>query len=267
MDWFRRKLFLAPLALVGFMAVGLTAPVAAQNATPIAGSGGVIEVTGSGEAEGEAVGAVLQFILRAQFEEGVDPASESKFGPTNQPEVTVDQVTAVVDALVQAGVPEKKVDSALSPSGPFAGMFGYGSAVVAAEIDQDQLENIVDIAGSAVAAGDEAGVTFDPVNVAYMADDCSALDREALKDAVADGQDQAELLADVLGVSLGSLAKASKQASYGGYYGGGGAPSSSSCDLQPTLEIGLTTYLMPLDPTKPAEVEVHAQVLLTYEII
>ena len=264
MDRTRRRLLLAPLALAGLVAVGIGAPVAAQDDSTAAGSRGMIEVTGIGEADGEAVGAVLQFILRAQFDPNVDGMSELKFDPSSQPEVTEEQVAAVVEGLIAAGVPEERVASVVQPSGPYSGMFGYGVAVVAAELDVELLANIEEIADAAVTAGEEAGITFDPVNAAYSIANCSDVERAALADAVASGTEQARMLAEVLGVELGSLVKASRQASYGGYYGGG--PSASTCDVQPTLESALTTYLTPFDPSRAGEVEIYVQVLLSYEI-
>jgi uncharacterized protein YggE len=264
MEWKRARSLFAPLALAGLLTAGIATPIAAQESTPVAGGSGVIEVGGTGEAEAEAVGAVLQFILRAQFQPEVEPEADSKFGTTEQPEVTEEQVAAVVDALLAAGVPEEKIGSAIQPSGPYSGMFGYGAGVVTAELDEELLGQIEEIADAAVAAGEESGVIFDPVNVAYAVEDCEALEREALADAVADGQAQAAMLADVLGVELGSLVKASKQATYGGYYGGG--PSSTACDLQPSFEDALSLYLSPFDPSKAGEVEVYSQILLTYDI-
>ena len=264
MDKTRRRLVLAPIALAALMAVGIGAPVSAQDATPAAAAGGTIEVTGIGEAETEAVGAVLQFILRAQFDGNVEPAADSEFGPIDQPEVTSEQVQAVVDGLIAAGVPEDKIASAAQPSGPYSGMFGYGSAVVAAELDPELLGEIEKIADAAATAGEEAGVIFDPVNAAYSVADCNEVERAALTDAVASGQEQAQMLAEVLGVQLGSLVKASKQISYGGYYAGG--PSGSTCDQQPTLDDALTTYLSPFDPSRAGEVKIYVQVLFSYEI-
>jgi uncharacterized protein YggE len=260
----RRRLVLAPLALAGMIIAGGLSTVAAQEATPAAGTGGTIEVNGTGEAEADAVGAVLQFILRAQFDNSGEATSESDISATEQPEVTREQVNAVVKALEKAGVPKGKIGTAVAPEGPYAGQFGYGAGVVAAELDAELLADIETIVDKTVAAGEATGVTFDPINVAYAVADCAGLEHQALADAVADAQEQAAMMAEVLGVSLGSLIKASKQATYGSYYAGG--PTSTACDLQPTLDTALTTYLSAFDPVRAGEVEVYSQVLLSYEI-
>lgn len=260
----RRNLLLASIAITSLLTIGAGNIAAAQDATPAPGSAAQVEVTGIGEAEAEASGAIVQLILRRPYELSEDPMSESKFGPTGQPEVTAEQVATVVSALTEAGVAESRIGSAVSAY-PFPGMFGFGTAVVAFEIDRAGFPDLLTIVDASVAAGEGAGVQFDPIAIAYMIDDCVAAEREALAVAVADAQAQAESLAQVLGVRLGSLQKASTQSAVGGYYGGGG-PIPGTCDEQPTLETGLTTYLMAVDPARIGSVELYAQVVLTYAI-
>lgn len=259
----RRRVLLAPLALAGFMVAGVLSPVAAQESpTGVA----TIDVTGSGEAETEASGGILQLIVRAPFTGGPMPVEESKGAtPTaEQPEVDEEQVAAVVSALEESGIASEQIAFALQPSGPYAGMFGFGSAVIAAELDQEQIGQIEEIVDAAVTAGTEAGIQFDPVNISYTVADCAAVEREALGGAVADGEVQAQALAEVLGVTLGELVNASKQPLYGAYYAAG--PASSVCSQQASLEDALRTYLPTYDPSHGGVVEVYSQVLLSYAI-
>jgi uncharacterized protein YggE len=266
----RRRIMLAPLALAGLMIAGVVSPVAAQESTPVVNvspaSGATIDAMGSGEAEAEASGGVLQLIVRAAFTGTPAPIEDTGkgMGTPEQPSVTEEQVNSVIAALEEGGVERDSIAYLVQPSGPYAGMFGFGAAVVAAELDQDQLAQIEEIADRAVAAGTGAGLTFDPINVAYQVGDCAAIEREALADAVADGQSQAQMLADVLGVTLGGLQSATKQQSYGGYYAAG--PATSVCAQQVTIEDALRTYFPTYDPSRAGEVEIYAQVLLKYEI-
>jgi uncharacterized protein YggE len=264
MEWTRRKLFVTPLAIASLLAIAGSNLAGAQEGTPVSGAIGRIEVTGTGESEAEASGAIVQLILRAPFQMSNAPMEVTKDGLINQPTVTAEQMAAVVTALVDEGIAENKIGSFLSES-PYPGMFGFGTAVVAFEVDRDGFLELLTVVDTAVAAGEATGVQFDPIGIAYIIDNCELVKEEALADAVTDARAQAESLARVLGVTLGSLQKASTLLAGGGYYAGGG-PIPGTCDEPPTLETGLTSYLFSLDPARIGTMEIYTQVVLSYTI-
>lgn len=273
----RRRAMMAPLAAAGAMMLGAAAPGltrAQDTATPIAGAtataqpvvlaaGATIDVTGNGEASGEATGAILQFIMRANFS-GVEQTADDG-SVSAQPTVTQEQVDAVVAALKKGGVADDNIVSRIADASFVLGNFGVGSAVVAAQLDEKLLakaERIIERAGK---AGIDAGATFDPVNVAYLLPDCSGVEQASLVDAVTNAQAQARQIADVMGVTLGGVVKVSRQQGYGAYYGGAGGPVSQ-CQEPPKLEDGLSTYFSAFNPDNAGEVEIYTTVLMTYSI-
>lgn len=272
----RRRVMMAPLAVAGATLLGATVPrlTRAQDAaTPTAeatatvdsvalAEGATIDVTGNGEASGEATVAILQFILRPNYNT-VPTADAGSASP--QPAVTQDQVDAVVAALKKGGVADDNIVSRIADAGYVMGNFGVGSAVVAAQLDEKLLakaERIIERAGK---AGTDAGATLDPVNVAYLLPDCSDVEHASLTDAVANAQAQAEQLAEVMGVMLGGVVKVSRQQSYGAYYGGAGGPVSQ-CQEAPKLADGLSAYFSVYNPDKSGEVEIYTTVQMTYAI-
>lgn len=266
----RRRAMMAPLAAAGSVAAAKV-PAFAQAATPAAavdltaGEGATIDVVGTGEASAEATGGILQFVLRTDGSAGGKTDPTGTFEPSA---VTEEQVAAVVEAVTQGGVPEAAIVSAIAGSAFTAGAFGPGTAVVAAQLDENMLAQVDRIIERAGEAGTAAGLLFDPVNVAYVLPDCASLEEAALADAVADGEAQARSLADALGVTLGPLVKATKQPSYGGpgYYGAGAGGGGTVCQETPTLEDGLRSYFPAYDATRRGEVELYAQVGLSFAI-
>jgi uncharacterized protein YggE len=265
----RRKAMLVPLALAGMMVAGVVSPVAAQDATPAArvnaASTATIDVTGSGESEVKADWAILQLIVRIPFIGDPSSTSNTQGDPNAAPvAVSEEQLTAVIAALEEGGVDGGKIKSVIQPAGPYVGMFGYGTAVVAVELSQKQVAKIEDLTNRAVEAGKNAGLMFDPVNVAYVIENCQDVERAALADAVTDGQAQAQTMADVLGVNLGELLSATKQQSYGAYYAGG--PATSVCGQQATVDDALRAYFSAYDPSTDGSVDVYMQITLSYGI-
>jgi uncharacterized protein YggE len=268
----RRRILATPLAAAGLMLLTAAPALAQDAATPTASpaaitvaTGATVAVTGTGEASGEATGAILQFIMRPDYNDTTQ-VTDANTGAATQPTVTADQVTAVVDALKKGGVADDNVKSRIADASYVSGSFGTGAAVVVAQLDEKLLakaDRIIDRAGK---AGTDAGVVFDPVNVAYFLPDCGQVEQASLAEAVADGEAQAQMLADVMGVTLGGITSVTPQQSYGAYYGGAGGGASSTCDEQPALADGLTAYFSAYDPNKRGEVEIYTTVQMSYAI-
>src|SRR5947199_6267437 len=96
----RRSLVLTPIAVAALLGIGTVRPAFAQESTPVAsaGNGTQIVVTATGEAQADATGGIVQFIVRAQPDPNA-AASNQSGAPAQATPVTDAQVSAVVSAL------------------------------------------------------------------------------------------------------------------------------------------------------------------------
>ena len=104
-----------------------------------------------------------------------------------------------------------------------------------------------------------AGVLYNPV-------DCAPVEQEANAAAVADADEQAARLAELLGVTLGGVVSASTNPYFGF------DPEVSGCSGQQSSFYdsaygGLGVTVPVFDPSAPADVEVYAVLTVSYEIV
>jgi len=258
-----------------------SAALAALAAVPGGGAGGAavqvqmvpddrpsVVVNGFGEAGAPAEAAVVQLIVRGSGGGGPEekPTDSSEpFPPPGQPPALADEDLApIVEAIVATGVAESDVEA--TPSSPFGGPFGPGSAQVVVTVGAEGLETIADIvaAGTEAAQASPAGLFVEFVGVGYTVADCTGLERDARQDAADDARTRAEGLAEVVGLTLGDVLLVSD----GGYYGGPDSGLASGCAEEPLAEIssGKGYSLPPFDPNAEAEVEVYANLSLAYAV-
>jgi uncharacterized protein YggE len=266
----RRLAVLGPLAVAGAMILGSGATTAheGETGTPQASGGGPsIAVVGTGEASAPAEGVVLQIVVRRN-EVGMagdaTPAVKAfAAGPTGTP-LTEAEVQPVVDALVAAGIPAETIEVVIAPAAPFTGAFGPGSAQILTSGDETVVARLGEIVPPAIEAALAANLLVDQAGVGYTVTDCVAVETAALRDAVENGQAQAEQLAEVLGVQLGELTLASRQPTYGTY----GSPGGGACTEPLTVDAIKegAVYLAPFNADVEPEFEVYATVSLTYAI-
>lgn len=268
----RRALTMA----AGLAAAGAVGQVATTAARTVDGDGsgmmgaanvGII-VNGNGVAKAPAVAAILQFIVRLQDPYANDPMAAERagagggYGYGNIPGPSEEQLQQIADAIEDAGIARSNVEIVAMPAGS-AGMFGYGTGLVLALIDD---AGMFELLPAMVEAGTQAawdyGMTLDQVGASYMADDCETMAQQALAGAVSNARKQAEDLAVALGVELGDLIGAT---TYGMYSPSAGYVSGESgCAAVPDFEQAKETWLPGYTGTNAPEFEVSVQVQLTY---
>ena len=126
-----------------------------------------------------------------------------------------------------------------------------------------------DIVGTVGAA--EENLVLSLIGVGYAVADCTPLERDAREAAFNDARARAELQAELMGVSLGEAVAASDvplnfSETLGAYYGVV-TPTQVPCSPPaPAPTSGSPVSVPPFDPTDGAEVNVYAQIAVTFEI-
>jgi len=259
----------AIVSLAGIGTAGLaTSRSTLAQATPTSeassGEGAGIVVTVTGSASAPATHAIGQIVIRNQYAP-MPPDDPTAKGTVSAPEVSAEDVQAVVGALIAQGIDQVQILTNINSAGVGGGMFGPGTAVVVFQLDGEQIKTLPDAFEAATSAVAERGLTFDPPGAMLLADTCQDLRGEAFRDAVAQGRDEAELMADALGVGLGELTLARKQSvSFGpAAYG---YTSSDACEDLVNLGTAVRSFLPSWDATLPNEFTVFAMVELTFAI-
>jgi len=191
----------------------LALPVAAQQDF----DGRVIAVTGSGEVRAPSNRAVLQIAF--------DTEGETAEDALRQHEVEVDRI---VQILRERGVAEDQISvdhASVAPAGAldFAGLGGDGesSGYTVSRQMTVSVDDLGAVPGLVAALStdrhdDALAVQERTVNVSYVLADAQALQRQALREAVADARARAELVAEMAGVTLGDVLDVSEGAASAG---------------------------------------------------
>ena len=183
-----------------------SAPVQAQftiSGPPTSTSLRTVDVRGSGEATTPHDRA----ILRISFDSKGDTAEEAL--ATHQAEVG-----RIQSILMGAGVPQDQIfldRSGVGTSRSRGGMMGGSEEGFSASrqltVHVDDLDAIPALV-AAIASDQEddlLAVNQRQVNVSYVVQDAEALQRQALRDAVADARQRAELIAGAAGLTLAEV--------------------------------------------------------------
>jgi uncharacterized protein YggE len=214
-----------------------------------------ITVPGFGSATADADSAVLElyfgrYSTPIPADGQTRPDSETQTTVAGAP-ITEADLAPVIDALVAAGVAREDVEFLGTPYyDPYA-----ASATLRATVRNIGIVGAVVQAATNAAAG-LADIVLQSTYVSYTVGDCAALERAAMDAAVADARERATAFAAVLGVGLGDIACAADYA----WSPFGGSP----CDvgyLGP-VPLGGAVY----SEGQPSQVQVYANVTITYEI-
>lgn len=256
----RRVLPLAPFLIsLGVLLMG--APlVSAQDAlvaTPL------VTVVGYGEASVPAETAQIQLTVSGN---NYGPPPVPRPGGTPGAEER-ESVAPIVAALVDAGIDEEQIDVLVGPfiGGAFA-FNGPAIAVLRFSIESPDLARIRELVDAASVGAADEGLLIGPVGALYEVADCAPLERDAREAAIADARANAEVQAELLGVTTGNvvgsrdipvdLGMASIQY--------GEVPADQGCS--PLVDVALSTNLVPIDPTVEPMVTVRMQVEVSFEI-
>ena len=258
----RLGLLAAALAVLPLLSAHPAVQAQDEAVAPVAG----ISVIGYGKSSAPAETAVIQIV-----------ASEQEFGAPRPPdpdavpgEAEREAVGPMVDALVAAGVAEDDIRVVVSlVVGLYYGPGGPGVTRVDVSVDDPTPERIDELLSAAVVGAAEEDLVVAQVGVGYGVADCAPLELEARRLALEDARTRAGLQADLLGVELGapvatSDAPVNYSEAFSAYYGPF-SPSGVACSPPaPVPTTGAPISAPPYDPTDQAEVNVYAQMSVTF---
>lgn len=219
---------------------------------PVSGSSAYLgqaglTVTGTGYVTAPADRAFLQIFFYS--------TSTAEYDPTKPAEpLSTSDLQFVVNLLTREGIAAENINLYLDPN-------SYGSARVQVEIAQpttEQMSRIVTNVNEAIVADGQ----FLPggTSVIYTVDQCSAVENEARRAAMADAQSRAADLATVAEVETGALISISEYFTWNYGY-------STSCPNSDHSATFLSQYGgYPFDPTVTPSVNVTSQITATYAI-
>ena len=256
------SLLAASLVLVSVIPASAQSEQAASE--PTAG----ITVIGYGKSSAPAESAEIQML-----------ATTEEFGPQRAPDPEAtpgaqerEAVGAMVEGLQAAGVAEEDISVVVSTViGGFYGPGGPGVARVDVQVDKPTQERIAELIAAGIVGAAEENLVVGLAGVGYGVADCAPLEREAREAALNDARTRAALQAELLEVQLGEAVAASDvpvnyASAFDAFYGPL-APTQVSCSPPvPVPTGGSPISVPPFDPTDAAEVNVYAQVAVTFTI-
>ncbi len=258
----RGTLLAGVLGLVA--AVGPLVSVQAQQAADEPTRG--ITVIGYGKSSAPAETAEIQLV-----------ASQEEYGPPRAPDPDAtpgaaerEAVGPMVEGLVATGVAEEDIEIVVSSViGGFYGPGGPGIARVDVTVEDPTQERIDELINAATVGAAEENLVLNQIGVGYGVADCAPLEREARETALDDARTRADLQAELMGVALGDAVAVSDvplnlSEALNAYYGLF-TPTQLACSPPaPAPTSGSPVSVPPFDPTDGAEVNVYAQVAVTY---
>ncbi len=267
MNWksiLARKQPLLAGVLVLITSLALPVNAVAQGAAQAPAQG--ITVIGYGKSTAPAETAEIQML-----------ATQEEFGPPRAPDPEAtpgaqerEAVGPLVDGLQAVGVAEEDIEVVVGTViGGFYGPGGPGVARVDVAVEGPTQERIAELINAATVGAAEENLVLSLIGVGYGVSDCAPLEREAREAALNDAQTRAELQAELMGLSLGEAVAASDvpinfSEAFNAYYGSL-TPTQVPCSPPaPAPTSGSPVSVPPFDPTDEAEVNVYAQVAVTY---
>ncbi len=181
--------------------------------------------------------------------------------------ITAERLAPVVAAIAtSAGIAPDAVAIMFSPlaTEPF------GARPTSARLDFDVATPTPQALDSAIVAASDAaaanGLVVEVAGVLYRPTDCAVVEEEAAMAAIEDARDQVDRLAPLLGVTLGGVIGASSDPFFSSLSEGDGCSGQQSIFYDSGYGgLGLTVPIF--DPSLPAEVEVHAVIQVSFEIL
>ncbi len=275
---------LVAVAIVSAGTLATVAPSRAQSLPVPTPAQPTIVVTGVGVGRAPAETAEIQLLLGAPsvFGEQGPPAGEvteesgGAASTDGTPEVpgTPDDITGgtggdLGESLGRLEDALADID-AVSEVAVFEGIGGSGIVQVTVTLDDPTTESIAALVADAEDAAAETGLVVVAVGAAYDVAACAPLQREAQAAALGDGQARAEVLAELLGVSLGPLVQASVGSASGPPAGDDGGCLGYGMNEYYGVSVGpgpggaLTVPVY--NPATPTEATVVSQVTLVFAI-
>ena len=191
----RSRLVLAA-AVLGVV-LGLPSIVTAQ---PAGGAGAGLTVTGFGEASAPADSVVVALTVSSELMM-MGPIPSLPAGQTAD-----DLVGPIVDALVGEGIDEAAISVISGPDAMGAMSFtGPALAVIRFEMSEPTADSLATAIDEATGAAPDNNLYISGMTKRFGSDDCEALQREARALAIADGREQAAIMAELTGMSTGEL--------------------------------------------------------------
>lgn len=255
-------LLAAIFALITSLAVPAGALTQAAAQAPTQG----ITVIGYGKSTAPAETAEIQMV-----------ASQEEFGPPRAPDPDAtpgaqerESVQSMVEGLQAAGVAEEDIQVVVGPViGGFYGPGGPGVARVDVAVENPTQERIAELINAGTVGAAEENLVLNQIGVGYGVADCAPLELEAREAAFNDAQTRAELQAELMSLPLGEAVAASDvpinfSETLSAYYGGL-TPTQVPCSPPaPAPTSGSPVSVPPFDPTDQAEVNVYAQIAVTF---
>ncbi len=256
----RRIAVLKPFYAVILGLMLLAAPATSAQSVRDGSSG--LSVIGRGTATAPADTAILQLAI-----------SEGPYGPPPAPQpedVQRQAIEPIVQAVIDAGVSEDDIDVIVGPYvGGFGGYYGPATAALRISIESPTAQGISDLVQAATTAATDARLVIGAVGAIYGLDDCTALQREARELALDDARQQAEDMAELIGVTLGGIVASRDipvvpQLTYGPY---GPTPAIDPCgDLTEAVMAYGGAALPPVDPTADPLVVIDAHIEVSFSL-
>lgn len=259
----RRRSILSEVLTLLFGFALFAAPLAsAQDAAPLPS---VVSVIGYGEASAPAETATIQLVITDSNYSGPPIAQPGGTPGARERE----SVAGVVAALVEAGIAEEDIEVFVGPSVSF---FGQARAILQLSVDAPESARINELLdASAIAAADES-LLVGQVNARFGIEDCNGLISQAREAAIADARIQAEVQAELLGVTIGDVTSSidlptteETDPGYFGYFGSFRPGSTCSPDVASGQGAGL--FGAPVfDPSQEPNVTAYSRIGLTFRI-
>jgi hypothetical protein len=166
-----------------------------------------LTVQGFGRASTPAAGASVQLLVGSNFASYPEPVACPPGEPCPRPEppsISEEDLEPILAAIRGQGVAEGDIKVT---SQPVYGPYEPRAFIITVTMrDLGKLDTIVEAATEAADQSDK--VAIQSTNVLYTVGNCGALEREAMRAAAEDASDRVQLLADVLGVSVGDVVAA-----------------------------------------------------------
>lgn len=211
-----------------------------------------LSAVGSGVATAPADTAVIYLNYYSNYYP--QPSDNPNTPPPAPPTATAADMKPVVDALVAAGAIAGNIEANADPN-------AAGAFRVRVKLDKPTQANVQALVAAAnTAASKNSKFSTGGAQVGYFTNNCSALETEARKLAMADARSRSTALATTAGITLGRLTAVNESATFG-YYGGASCPSVA--DAQGLQD----PYAMQgVDLLSPSVVRINSSVSVTYEM-
>ena len=252
------------VALVAALAVPANALTQGAAQAPTQG----ITVIGYGKSSAPAETAEIQMVATLQEFGGPRPPDPDATPGAQERE----SVESMVQGLQDVGVAEEDIEVVVGPAiGAFYGPGGPGVARVDVAVEAPTQERITELINAGIVGAAEENLVLSLIGVGYAVADCAPLERDAREAAFNDARTRGELQAELMGLPLGEAVAASDvpinfSQALNTFYGPV-TPTQVPCSPPaPAPTGGSPVSVPPFDPTDGAEVNVYAQVAVTFEI-